>query len=253
MEATDENRAILALDQEKAYDKIRHDYLWVTLEAFNIPQPFIQTVKALYSNAHTKVAINGVMSKPFHIRCGVRQGDPLSCPLFDLAIEPLACCIRSDQNIKGIMVPGIENTIKIKLFADDTNLFLNKDDRLDHVQEILNQWCKVSGARFNIEKMEIIPMGKENHRKDIANLRKINPQDTNPLPEKICITQDGEAVRILGTWIGNKVNDVTPWEPILDTIRKKLGLWEKAHPTLNGRCIIVQTIVGGHTQFLAKA
>jgi len=193
------------------------------------------------------------MSKPFHIRRGVRQGDPLSCPLFDLAIEPLACRIRSDQNIKGIMVPGIENAIKIKLFADDTNLFLNKDDRLDHVQEILNQWCEASGARFNIEKTEIIPMGKENHRKDVADLRKINPQDTNPLPEKICIAQDGEAVRILSAWIGNKVNDVTPWEPILDTIRKKLGLWEKAHPTLNGRRIIVQTIVGGHTQFLAKA
>jgi len=48
-EATDENGAILALDQEKAYDKIRHDYLWATLEAFNIPQPFIQTVKALYN------------------------------------------------------------------------------------------------------------------------------------------------------------------------------------------------------------
>ena len=100
----------------------------ITLEAFRLPQPFIQTIKALYSNACTKVAINRVFSETFRVRRGVQQGDPLSCPLFDLAIEPLACCICADPNIKGIMVPEIENTIKITLFADDTNLFLNKDD-----------------------------------------------------------------------------------------------------------------------------
>jgi len=33
-EVTKENSAIIVLDQEKAYDKIRHDYLWKTLEAF---------------------------------------------------------------------------------------------------------------------------------------------------------------------------------------------------------------------------
>ena len=70
-EVTEENRTILALDQEKAYDKIRHDYLWKTLEAFHLPQPFIKTVQALYSNAHTKVAINGVFSGTFKVRCSV--------------------------------------------------------------------------------------------------------------------------------------------------------------------------------------
>jgi len=70
------------------------------------------------------------------------------------------------------MIPGIESTIKIKLFADNTNLFLNKDNRLDYVQNILNKWCKLSGARFNIEKMEIIPMGSDDHRKQIIRSRK---------------------------------------------------------------------------------
>lgn len=129
----EEDGAIIALDQEKAYNKIRHDYLWKVMEALNLPQPFIQAVQALYSNAQMKVAINGVMSEPVHIRRGVRQGDPLSCLLFDLAIEPLACMIRNDPNIKGIMISGIENTVKIKLFADDMNIFLSKDDSLDYI------------------------------------------------------------------------------------------------------------------------
>ena len=151
------------------------------------------------------------------------------------------------------MFPSIENTIKIMLFADDMNLFLNKDDQLDHVQSTLNKWCKVSGARFNIEKTEIIPMGKRSHRRIVAETRRINPYDATPLPPKIRIAQDGEAVRILGAWVGNEASNQTPWEPILDTIKTKLNLWEKAHLTFNRKRVIIQAIIGGHTQFMAKA
>ena len=192
-EATEEDRAIIALDQEKAYNKIRHNYLWKIMNAFNLPQPFIQTVHVLYSNTQTKVVINGVMSEPYQVKRGVRQGDPLSCPLFDLAIEPLACMIRNDPNIKGITIPGIKEAIKIKLFADDTSIFLNKDDSLDHLQTILNRWCELSGTRFNIEKTEIIPMGSERHRKQVWETRKTNPNDENTIPERIKITCNKEA------------------------------------------------------------
>jgi retron-type reverse transcriptase len=70
-EVTEENGAIVALDQEKAYDKVRHDYLWATLDKFNIPPIFTKTVKALYKHAHTCVTINGILSTPFHVTCGV--------------------------------------------------------------------------------------------------------------------------------------------------------------------------------------
>lgn len=252
-EATEEDGAIIALDQEKAYDKIKHDYLWKTMEAFNLPQPFIQTVKSLYNNAHTKVAINGVLSDSFQVKRGVRQGDPLSCPLFDLAIEPLASQIRADPNIRGIQIPGLRDPLKIQLFADDTGLFVNKSDRLDYIQNLLNKWCNVSGAKFNIEKTEIIPIGTKDYRRQVIMTRKVNQDDEHPLPGRIRIAREKEAVRILGAWIGNGAKDATPWEPILDIIRSKLKKWDRAHPTLNGKRLIIQAIVGGHTQFLTKA
>jgi len=46
---------------------------------------------------------------------------------------------------------------------------------------------------------------------------------------------------------------MTPWEPIISKITTKLNQWEKAHPTLNGKRLIIQVVVGGHTQFLTKA
>ncbi|EJD38923.1 hypothetical protein AURDEDRAFT_71758, partial [Auricularia subglabra TFB-10046 SS5] len=61
-EAEEDNGAIIALDQEKAYDRIRHDYLERVLERYGCPERFIKTIRALYSNAHTVVMVNGMMS-----------------------------------------------------------------------------------------------------------------------------------------------------------------------------------------------
>jgi hypothetical protein len=59
---------MIALDQEKAYDKIRHDYLWLTLKVFGLPQPFINTIQVLYQNACIIVVINRVFSEPFQVK-----------------------------------------------------------------------------------------------------------------------------------------------------------------------------------------
>lgn len=40
---------------------------------------------------------------------------------------------------------------------------------------------------------------------------------------------------------------------ILDKIVRKLEIWGRLHPTLYGKRIIIQAVVGGHTQFLTKA
>ena len=252
-EISETNGAIVALDQEKAYDRIHHNYLWKTLQVFQLPHTFITTVRSLYQHATTRVAINGVLSAPFNVQRGVRQGDPLSSPLFDLAIEPLACTIRNNPLIKGINIPNIPQNPKINMFADDTTLFLSEHDRLDTVQETLDHWCMVSGAKFNIEKTEIVPIGSEDFRARVSNTRKINPQDLEPLDACIHIAVDGEAIRSLGAWIGNNTNDMAPWEPILDQIKKDLHRWNRNKPTLHGRKIIIQAIIGGRTQFLTKA
>ena len=244
---------IVALDQEKAYDKIRHKYLWEAMRTFNLPEIFINTTKSLYENAFTQVAINGVLSDPFKVTRGVRQGDPLSCLLFDLAIEPLACKMRNSNDLEGLSIPGIDEKLIVNLFADDTTVYLNKRDRFNNLEKVLKSWCEVSGAKFNMEKTEIIPIGTKPHRERIVDTRKINPEDEDTLDQRIHVAKDGEPVRSLGAWIGNKINDPTPWEIVLDKIKRKLNLWAKSNPTLYGKQLIIQAIVGGHTQFLAKA
>jgi hypothetical protein len=248
----EEDGVIIALDQEKAYDRITHEYLFETLRAFNIPNTCINTIKSLYKNAHTKVVINGVLSSPFKVTRGVRQGDPLSCLLFDIAIEPLACALRNSTKLSGYNIPGIINKTIVNMYADDTTIFLRKQDKYKDLEQLLGKWCLASGAKFNLEKTEILPIGSKEHRDKMHETRKLNKQDDR-WNDSIRLAKDGCPIRILGAWIGNEIDNVQTWEPIINKVEQNLKRWNISHPTLRGKKLIVQMVAGGITQFLTKA
>lgn len=213
-EVAEVNGVIVVLDQEKAYDKITHDYLWKTLEAYKLPERFINTVKSLYSDTSTRVMINGHLSTPFQVRCGVRQGDPLSCLLFDIAIEPLAEALRK-SNLKGLKIPGTTKRLIANLFADDTTTFLSEEDNFDELEEILKKWCIASHAHFNISKTKILPVGTKTFQEKVIKERRLTPTDRE-FPEEIHIIKENEAIQILSAWFGNEINNSEVWAGTLE-------------------------------------
>jgi Reverse transcriptase (RNA-dependent DNA polymerase) len=76
-----EDLGILFLDQEKAYDRVSHDFMWEALGVLGILQKFVSWVRALYRDATVNLYINGYQSRDIPVKSGVRQGDPISCPL----------------------------------------------------------------------------------------------------------------------------------------------------------------------------
>ncbi|CDO76071.1 hypothetical protein BN946_scf184814.g4 [Trametes cinnabarina] len=248
-ERTETNGTILALDQEKAYDKIAHDYLWRVLAKLGMPDSFTNIVKSLYANAETEVMINGVLSAPYKVTRGVRQGDPLSCLLFNLAIEPLSAMIRK-SNIKGINIPNLREALKATLFADDTTTFLGEDDKYQDLQKVLDTWCGAAKARFNIKKTEIIPIGTAEFRKSVIDDYKQHGR-WKDYPLNVHVMEDGEPVRILGAWLGNNLDNAEIWLPRIEKIRSTLEKWTRSRPTLEGKRHVVQMFAGGMSQFLA--
>jgi hypothetical protein len=103
--------------------------------------------------------VNGCLSLPYQVTRGVRQGGPLSCLLFDLAIEPLVYMFRAEKRLDGFTVPYLSQKLIVNLFADNTIIYLHEGDSYDHLWDILNKWCDTSGAKFNKNKTEIVPMG----------------------------------------------------------------------------------------------
>ena len=251
MDMSNKKGMIVALDQEKAYDKVRHPYLWAVMKKFEFPEKFIKVIQNLYDNALTTVMINGEMSIPFIVNRGVRQGDAMSCLLFNIAIEPLAEMIRKSALIKGLPIPATKSHLKVKMFADDTTVFLTETDDIRDLQDVLSQWCESSGAKFNIEKTEVIPLGNSAQRSETINRRKAN-ETGSEIPNHIHIAKDGEPVRILGAWLGNNVDQAITWAPVIEDCCKRLKRWGAAKHTLEGRRLIVQMQIAGVTQYLTK-
>lgn len=250
-EVEEENGLIVALDQEKAYDKISHEYLWKVLDKFDVPENFTNTVKTLYKDAETSVMINGEISTKFNVTRGVRQGDPLSCLLFDIAIEPLAEMLRK-SDLTGFKTKEMAHRIVVTMFADDTTVYLSEKDNIKTLNDILSCWCNASGARFNTSKTEIIPIGSRKYRDRVISSRRTSPsQDT--LPTNLSIAEEGKATRILGAWVGNGIEEQAIWSPTLERIEKSLQRWEKWNPSIEGRKIVIERTIGSMTQYLTTA
>ncbi|KIY44924.1 hypothetical protein FISHEDRAFT_10163, partial [Fistulina hepatica ATCC 64428] len=158
------------------------------------------------------------------------------------------------SNLRGMSIPGKDEAERliVKLFADDTTVYLSQYDDFQDLENILAKWCKASAAKFNIMKTEVIPVGTKEYRQQVIDTRKIQ-ENGEPIAPTVHIVIDGEAVRILGAWIGNETNEVEPWAPIIQRIEETMVRWERLNPTIIGRRLIVQMFAGGMTQFRAKA
>ena len=109
--------------------------------------------------------------------------------------------MRNDPEIHGLIILGLTDKHVINLFANDTTLYLIECDGFNIIEPKLRTLCNASGAKFNIKKVEIIPLGTETHRNNVITMWKINPQDQATLGNHIHIMKDREAVRSLGAWI----------------------------------------------------
>ena len=79
-----------------------------------------------------------------------------------LVAEVLAINIRNDNNIKGIKINDVE--LKLSLMADDTTLFLADIDSLTLSKHKFIEFEKCSGLKLNLNKTEIIPIGKSREK-----------------------------------------------------------------------------------------
>ena len=102
----DDEAAFIFLDQEKAFDRVNHDFLFKVMEGFGIGPGFINWNKMIYSNASSRIKINGYLSLAIPLKRGVRQGCPLSSLLYVLVIEILALQLRANPNIIGFQIEG---------------------------------------------------------------------------------------------------------------------------------------------------
>ena len=154
----------LNVDQEKAFDRVSHKYLLLTLRKFGFGPKYLKWIKILYTNIESKISINGYLSVIIKILRSVRQGCPIAPLLYICVIETLLIKIRSHVLIRGIKSPTSNEQIKLSAFADDTSFFLKDIKSTEAVIHTFQNFGKASGARINKDKTVSIWLGEFKNR-----------------------------------------------------------------------------------------
>ena len=142
--------AILALDQEKALDRVDWAFLFKTLQHLGFGPIFISWIRLLYTNICSAVLVNGYSFDLFKPTRGVRQGCPLSPLLYVITMEVLAANVRAHPYIRGLKLPRIPRPLPVlSLYADDTSVIVTSDLAIISVFEVYGGFEKGSGAKLN--------------------------------------------------------------------------------------------------------
>jgi hypothetical protein len=102
---------VLKLDFDKAYDKVNWDFLLNCHAAKGFCEVCCNWIRKVLHNGTVYVKLNNTCGPCFQSCKGVRQGDPLSPTLFNLAGECLTKMIVNAQK-NGLLVGLIPHLIK---------------------------------------------------------------------------------------------------------------------------------------------
>ncbi|KAI0738371.1 hypothetical protein C8Q80DRAFT_1074680, partial [Daedaleopsis nitida] len=154
-----------------------------------------------------------------------------------------------ESNLKGFDIPGTVEAVKATLFADNTTVYLHEDDDFEELKNILDAWCLAAGARFNVKKTELLPIGTTAYREIVESTYKTTGQ-WESYPRGARMAAEGEPVRILGAFLGNNVDQCEVWSPTISKVSATIEHWQWGNATVEGRRHVVQMVLGGMSQFL---
>jgi len=126
------------------------------IESHGFRSKFRQRLMRMYSNAVSSIQVNGHISSAITIKCTVRQGCPLSMPLFT-CLNPLLCMI--DENLAATHSGPHNKRTAVIAYADDVTTILRSPKDIPIVQEALRCYEDASGAKLDTEKSKAMALG----------------------------------------------------------------------------------------------
>lgn len=113
----------LSIDAETAFDRVDWGFMIGVLQGMGTGPRMREWIQALYKSPTASIKVNGILSAPFRMYNGTRQGCPLS-PLFVLALEPLLSMVRGNVDIGGVEIGGEAH--KLAAIADNVLFYISR-------------------------------------------------------------------------------------------------------------------------------
>ena len=220
--------ALVSIDQEKAFDRVQHGFLFRVLERMGFGPGFMSWLRMLYKGVYSCVRINGFLGREVEQAGGVRQGCPLSPLLYVLFMEPFAEMVRRDPGVDGVGLPGAGGMVlKIQQYADDTTLFVSSARSLGRVRALVDRFSAGTGSRINLSKSSVMLCGRWREEvRDLGGFERCQ-----------------EGMKVLGVWFCPQGSAERNWEERLALVRSRLGMWARRRLSLTGRVVVVKAVL----------
>ncbi|CAA7036314.1 unnamed protein product [Microthlaspi erraticum] len=226
---------LLKLDLEKAYDRIRWDFLENTLHAANLPEKWVKWIMQCVSGPSMSLLWNGEKTESFKPLRGLRQGDPLSPYLFVMCMERLCHLIErsiDEKEWKRISLSRGGPKLSHICFADDLILFAEASvGQIRVIRRVLEKFCKASGQKVSLDKSKIF--FSENVSRELCSA--------------ISAESGIQATRELGRYLGmpilqKRINKET-FGSVLERVSSKLASWKGRMLSLAGRITLTKAVI----------
>ena len=161
----------------------------------NFPGKLTRLIKATMDGVQCCVKIAGGFSEPFESRRGLRQGDGLSCLLFNIALEGVMR--RAGFNMRGTI---FTKSGQFVCFADDVDIIgRNKETVADLYTRLKREAARV-GLRINVSKTKyMLAGGTERDRQRLCSSITIDGDEFEVVDEFIylgsLVTADNDTSR----------------------------------------------------------
>ena len=231
---------LLQIDHEKAFNKIDHDFLYKTMTKMGFSNTFVQFIKILYQNNTFFIRNNGFLSTPIQLQRGLRQGCPLSLPLYVIQGEVTAININNNQNIKGIKIPNNNKEIEICQYADDSNFLLTEQKSIEPVIGFFQKLNKATGSTINLEKTRVLPINTD-------QTSEIQKHEKN-----ITILEQHQYIEILGIFFSEDLKEtiLLNWQNTLTKMENHIQKMSTRQLSLYGKTVLINTLILAKTTFL---
>ncbi|KAI9550368.1 putative reverse transcriptase-2 [Daphnia sinensis] len=208
--------SIAWLDMCNAFGSVPHAVLNELFTSLPIPEDLRRILVDIYSGNRMDFAV-GKESIRIFPTAGVRQGDALSSPIFNLASEPIVRAGKSNIN-HGFLLFG--SLVKTTAYADDIAVVANSPSELQNILNVLSLTANTLGLQFNAGKCACLVFDKG--KPSEAQCR---------IGEQLirCLGPDDQE-SYLGTPIGGKLRFRPPTDLILNLDKiaaSNLAPWQK--------------------------
>ncbi|GKV50258.1 hypothetical protein SLEP1_g56970 [Rubroshorea leprosula] len=217
---------LFKVDFEKAYDKVCWEFIEYMMMRMGFYATWRKWIQECLESSSVSILVNGSPTNQFPVNKGIRQGDPLSPFLFLIVAEGLNGLLASEVEkgrYKGVEVGSGDVMVMHLQFADDTIFFGDAtEDNIWVIKCIMRTFELASGLKINFRKSQLIGVGADQNW-------------CAKMAFQLCCKEGKLPFRYLGIPIGGNHRRRAMWQPMVESVRKKLAAGEDGERGLGVR------------------